>query len=125
MKQKEKVRKIKQVKNIIITGIFMSLGLIILKFIPQLIFGEEILFDASGHLVLVSFILYIGYFFIDQKKNFRPIYFLFCLSVLTIVSLQRILVNAHNDIGLLLGLFIVITSIIITNWKKIRGDIDF
>lgn len=103
----------------------MLLGLILLKYIPMLIFGSDILFDASAHLVVTCFILYIGYFFIDQSKCLKPYYFLFSILVITIVSLQRILSNNHNDFGLLLGLLVASISILITNWKKIKGEINF
>jgi hypothetical protein len=111
------VKKRHPVKNILLTGILMALGLIILKYIPMYIWGKNILFDASAHLTITIFILYIGYFFLSRRTNLHPVYFLFCLSAITIVSLQRIISNAHNDIGLLLGLILSTASIAIANWK--------
>lgn len=118
-KQEEKIKKI------IFTAILMAIGLFLLKYLPMEKFGEEILFDASGHLTIVIFFLYLTYFFIDQNKSWRTPYFIFSLSVITIVSLQRIIDNAHNDIGLLTGLLISGISIIIPYWKKIKNKIKF
>lgn len=114
-----------QTQKILQTAILMFIGLILLKFIPMNIYGNDILFDASGHLVTASFVLYFLYFFIDQNKSWRTPYFVFSFAVLTIVSLQRIEANAHNDVGLLLGLLVAVVSIGITHWKQLKRRIKF
>ena len=114
-----------QIKKIMITSLIMFLGILIFKFLPMLLFKRNILFDASMHIIIASLILYIIYFFVDQNKSWRIPYFIFCLAVITIISIQRIISNAHNDIGILLGILISIISIIIPNWKEIRNKIRF
>jgi hypothetical protein len=114
-----------QIKSIFKAGLIMFLGLILFKFIPMQIWGEYILFDASLHITMACFILYIIWFFVDQNKKWRTVFFIFCFLVLTIISFQRIQVNAHNDIGLLGGLILSIIAIGYSQYYKIRGKIDF
>ncbi len=115
----------RKIRNVFLTLILMIAGLVFLKFIPMEVYGYDILFDASAHFVIVAFVLYAIYFFIDQNKSWRIPYFVFAFVVLGVVSIQRININAHNDIGLLLGLLIVVFSIGISHWMDIRGKIDF
>lgn len=118
-------KKSEQIKSIIFTAILMAIGLIALKYIPMKLYGENILFDASGHIVIASFILYLVYFFIDENKKWRFPYLIFSFFVLTIISVQRIVSNAHNDTGLLLGLLVSIISIVIPNYKYYKKRIKF
>jgi membrane-associated phospholipid phosphatase len=62
---------------------------------------------------------------IDQNKTWRIPFFIFSLVVLSIISLQRILVFAHNDIGLLLGFLLGAVAIIASQWQYIRNKIHF
>jgi len=103
----------------------MFFGLLIFKFFPMYLSGREILFDASMHIVVASFILYVLWFFIDQNKTWTTPYFIFCSAVLLIIGVQRILINAHSDVGILLGLIISIISVGISRWRTIRGKISF
>ena len=48
-----------EIRKLIISGVIILIGLVILKYIPMDIFGEGILFDASAHIVISMFILYI------------------------------------------------------------------
>jgi hypothetical protein len=115
----------KQVSILIYTAILMAILLFIFKFIPMKIYGKDILFDASMHITVACFILYLIYFFIDQNKNWRVPYFIFCFMILTIISLQRIITYSHDDVGLLLGLIISAISIILPQWRQIRKKIQF
>ena len=45
--------------------------------------------------------------------------------VLTIISVQRIISNNHNDIGLLMGLVLGLVSIGVAEWKRIKNKFDF
>lgn len=119
--------KIKQqkVNAIIKAGIVMLIGLIILKLLPMQIFGQDIKFDASAHITITMFALYFIWFFIDQNKSWRTIYFIFSLVVISIVSIQRILVDAHNDIGLLLGLLLSIFAIVYSQSKFFKDKFKF
>ena len=103
----------------------MLVGLFLLKYIPMEIYGADILFDASGHIVGTCFILYVFYFFIDQNKNWRTPFFIFSFAVLMVISFQRIEANAHNDFGLLLGFLVSIISISIPNWRELKRKINF
>ncbi|MCL4278827.1 MAG: hypothetical protein KJZ60_03965 [Ignavibacteriaceae bacterium] len=119
------MKKIKQLNKIIITGVLMGCGLFLLKYLPMKIWGSNILFDASFHLTATFFVLYVLWFFVDQNKSWRVPYFIFSILTLFIVSVQRILDNAHNDIGLLLGLIISATSIYIAERKNLKGKFNF
>lgn len=114
-----------QAIELFFTAVIMILGLALLKYLPMYIFGKEILFDASQHIIIASFMLYFIYFFIDQNKSWRLPYLIFSIGVLIIISIQRILENAHNDIGLLLGLIISIIAIIAPRWREFKGKVEF
>ncbi len=115
----------KEFKKIIISGVVVLVGLILLKFIPMFLFGNNILYDASAHIALAVLVLYILWFFIDQNKNWRIPFFIFAFMVLTIISLQRIVNYSHNDIGLLLGFILGVLSILIAEWEKVKNKLKF
>ncbi|MEN9626427.1 MAG: hypothetical protein RL557_755 [archaeon] len=117
--------KRKKLLKISLTFTLMILGLFVFKWYPMSVYGKDILFDSSAHIVLASFVLYIIYFFIDQNKSWRMPFFLLAFSVLIVISFQRIYENAHNDIGLLLGFVIAVVSIALPNWNKIKKKIKF
>ena len=114
-----------QIKKILIDGFCMAVGIFFLKFIPMQVWGRQILFDASAHITIASFILYSLWFFIDQNTSWRVPFFLLSLLVLTVISFQRIEANAHNDTGLLLGLVISLLSIYIAERKSLNGKFRF
>lgn len=118
-------KKKRQVEKLFFTAGLMILGLLIFKWFLMSLYGSEILYDASAHLTIAVYIMYIIYYFIDQNKSWRVPFFIFCFMVLTIISLQRIVSNAHNDVGLLMGLIISIISIAIPNWKEVKKRIEF
>jgi hypothetical protein len=118
-------RQKRQITSLVFAGILMSFGLFLLKYIPMQIWGDDILFDASFHITLASFVLYIIWFFIDQNRNWRIPFFLFVILVFSVISFQRIHANAHNDIGLLIGLLISAISIYFSNAKIKKGKFKF
>lgn len=120
---KNKIKE--QIKKIILAGIVIYSGIFLFKLIPMQIFGEHILFDASFHLSTAIFILYIFWFFVDQNKKWRTIYFFFSMLILAIIAFQRILTNNHNDFGLLLGLVIGALGIGIAEIKQLKGKLKF
>jgi|SRR3989344_3336873 len=124
MKQVKK-RVFDQVKEIIIAGIVIGVGLILLKYIPMYIYGEDILFDASAHIAWMIFFLYVIWFFIDQDKSWRIPFLILSAGILTVISIQRILTNNHNLYGLFLGFLIGIIGIGISQWRVIKNKIDF
>lgn len=89
------------------------------------LWGSDILFDASLHITAAFFVLYVIWFFIDQTKEFRYPFYLFAILVLFVISIQRIAVDAHNDVGLLLGALISIISIGLVEREKLGNKIDF
>jgi hypothetical protein len=114
-----------EVKKLIVSGFVILIGLVLLKYLPMWLYGSGILFDASAHIAIAIFILYFFWFFIDQNKNWRIPYFIFAFMVLTIISVQRIISNNHNDIGLLMGLVLGLVSIGVAEWKRIKNKFDF
>jgi hypothetical protein len=113
------------VHRLAIAAIIIVAGLFFLKYIPMRVWGYGILFDASAHISLAMFVLYFVWFFIDQNKSWRIPFFVFSLVVLSIISLQRILIFAHNDIGLLLGFLLGAVAIGASQWDVIRKRIEF
>lgn len=118
-------RKKDQLGKILTSAIFMALGAFFLKILPMRVWGNNILFDASFHIIFFSFCLYVIWFFIDQNKSWRLPFFLFVILILFVVSIQRIIDNAHNDVGLLLGIIISIISIAIAERKNLKNKIVF
>jgi len=115
----------KQIMELVYTGSIMGLGLLIFKYLPMQIFGKDILFDASSHVVWTCFVLYLIYFFIDQNKSWRIPYFIISAIVIAIMSVERIMVGAHNGIGILLALAISAVAIIIPRWKEVKNRLRF
>lgn len=103
----------------------MIVGLLLFKWIPMQIWGDNILFDASMHLTIAIFILYVIWFFIDQNKKWHLPFFVFSFLVLAIIAFQRIEDNAHNDIGLLAGLIISVSGILYSQFEKIEKNLKF
>lgn len=91
----------------------------------MLMWGSGILFDASMHIVTAIFVLYCMWFFVDQNENWHMPFFIFSALLLFVISVQRIMANAHNDIGLLLGLLISIASISVAERKNLKGKFKF
>lgn len=123
--EKSKIRKRNQVSWLIWTAIIMMMGLFFLKIVPMQMYGENILFDASAHVTITVFILYLLWFYVDQNKKWRIPYLIFSLVVLTLVSLQRIVVEKHDGTGLLLGFILSVISILIPRWNKLKNKFEF
>lgn len=112
-------------KEILIAGLVIAAGLLLLKYVPMLIWGPDILFDASAHIATAMFVLYVLWFFIDQNQQWRTPFFIFAAMVLIVISLQRLLDNAHNDIGLLLGLGLGVLAVGVSQWPIVKKRIEF
>ena len=115
----------RKILSLAIAAVIMALGLLLFKFVPMSLFGRDILFDASMHLTIAIFILYVVWYFVDQNKNWRAPYFFLSLTVIVIISVQRVLVNAHNDVGLLVGFAISAIAIIISRWRYFQCKFEF
>jgi membrane-associated phospholipid phosphatase len=114
-----------QLKWIFWTTIFMGIGLILFKYIPMHLYGKDILYDASSHIIWTSWGLYVAWFFVDQKKSWRIPYFVFCGAVLIVMSIQRIYAQQHNEIGVFLGLVIAGIAIILPRWNEFEKEVKF
>lgn len=112
-----------KIKYVIYTAMIIIFGSIIFKYIPMAIYGTDILFDASNHIMVTCFIMYILFLFI-KDKSWRIPYFIFSLTILTIISIQRIISNRHNDIGLLIGLIISLIAILAPRWKEVKTHLN-
>ena len=113
----------KKVKNFVYTFIIMAVGLILLKYIPMKAYGDTILFDAFMHITVASAILYLLYLIIEKAKPWRIPFFILSATVVFVISVQRIISNAHDDVGLLLGLLLSLAAILIPRWKEVRKKI--
>lgn len=115
----------KQIKWIIMTWIIIAIGLVLFKYLPMQIYGKEILFDASSHIVWTSFAIYVLWFFVDQNKSWKTPYFIFSAAVLIIMSIQRIITKQHNEVGIMLGFVVVGLAILIPRWKEFKKRLKF
>lgn len=119
------VKAKKQIKWILFTGIIMVIGLLLFKYLPMQIYGKDILFDASAHIVGACFVLYIFWFFVDQNKNLRIFYAIFSLAILIVIAIQRIITKNHDEYGLILGLIISVIAIVIPRVKEVKRSLKF
>ncbi len=115
----------KKILSLIIAAIVMALGLILFKYVPMSIFGKDILFDASMHITIAVFILYVIWYFIDQNKQWRMPYLVLALAVVVVIAVQRIISNAHNDLGILMGLLISLLAIVLSRWSYFHDKFNF
>ncbi len=110
---KQKLGITKKVESLGLAILVMGGGLILFKLIPMLIWGKNILFDASMHVIIASLILYIVYLPIEHNKHLKFSYVLFSIIVLVFVGVQRYSVYEHNLFGIALGLLISFAGILI------------
>ncbi len=113
------------VRELVIAGTVSAAGLLVFKYLPMSIWGRDILFDASGHVTIAIFALYVLWFFIDQNRRWHLPFFLFAAMVLTVISVQRIVDNAHNDVGLLLGLALGLFAVGASQWGTVKKRLKF
>jgi len=125
MVSKKSERQDEQIERISFALILMVCGIILFKFIPIYIWGNDILFDASFHIIFAFLVLYVLWFFVDQNPRMHFPFFLLSILILYIISIQRISVSAHNDIGLLLGMVVALSSIGYAERKKLKGVLEF
>jgi len=106
-------------------ALLVGIGLFIFKYIPQFLWGDDIQFDASQHVAITILLLYCLWFFIDQNKSWRLPFFVFATALVVFIAIQRIIVGAHNEIGVLLGLLISLGAIAFVERKKLKKKISF
>src|SRR3989344_1835741 len=115
----------KQLIWIFWTTIISGIGLGLFKYLPMYVYGKDILFDASSHMIWTSWGLYVIWFFVDQNKKLRIPYLIFSAVVLTIMGIQRIISHNHNEVGVMLGLGIAGIAIIIPRLKEFLKGVKF
>lgn len=111
MKKKEVKKNQLKIKKILVLIVFITIFTFLFKVIPMKLFGEDILFDASLHIMATSFILFLFWDLVFEKWKHRVIYIGFSFIVLAIVGIHRIVYLKHNLFGLTLGLGLSIISI--------------
>lgn len=125
-KEQDKTSHIKQQLTWIFwTTVIVISGLILFKYIPMYLYGEDILYDASSHVIWTTWGLYIAWFFIDQKKSWRIPYFIFAGAIVIIMSIQRIIAQEHNEVGVILALVIAAIAIVAPRWNEFKQEVDF
>ncbi len=88
----------------------MAVFLILFKYYPMDLFGEDILFDASMHVTVTIFFLFSIWMFVPRKIYGK--YFLsFATFIVLLMSIQRIMVGKHDYIGVSLGVILSCFSI--------------
>ncbi|PIR38800.1 MAG: hypothetical protein COV34_00575 [Candidatus Zambryskibacteria bacterium CG10_big_fil_rev_8_21_14_0_10_42_12] len=123
--ESKKERRQKQITRIAHVGILMITGLYVFKYIPMKIWGSNILSDASFHIIVTFFLLYVVWFFIDQNKKWHVPFFVISGIIVAVVAFDRIAVTAHNGAGLLLGILISLISILWVERKQLKQTFDF
>lgn len=112
-----------KLRKYLYTILIMAVGLILLKWLPMKAYGDTILFDASMHITIASAILYLLYLMIEKAYTWRIPFFILVATVLFVIAVQRIISNAHNDLGLLLGLLLSLVAILAPRWKEVRRKV--
>lgn len=114
-----------KVKSLIIAALIMIVGMVLFKYVLMEIWGLDILYDASLHLTGTIFVLYVVWYFIDRNETWRIPYFVFAGIVIAVVSIQRIVANAHNDFGLLLALVVSFIAIVVSRRDYFKDKFRF
>jgi len=104
----------------------MVVGLLVFKYIPESYYGTWIRFDASFHVTAAIFILYALWYVIDQNAaRWRHTYIIASAVLVGVVAVERIVVGAHNTVGIFLALGISLGAIIISRWPFFKKKLDF
>ncbi len=114
-----------KVRSIFLCAGIMFFGLVIFKYIPMYFFGGDILYDASAHVVVTAFALFVLWYFIDQTPKLRIPYFVFSCAVLIIVAVQRFIDLAHDEFGIILGIAVSVAAIVIARWDYFGDKLSF
>lgn len=114
-----------KIRALVVSALLMAIGILIFKYLPMHIWGPAIEFDASLHVTVAVFVLYIAWYFVDQNPRWHTPFFVFAALVVAIVAAQRLLVDAHNDIGVLAGIVLSLVSIALSRWASVRKKIHF
>lgn len=119
------MRSTEKLRRIVMSICVAALGIALLKVVPMAIWGPAIEFDASFHVTVTLLGLYILWFFIDQNPRWRVPFFLLASVVTLVVAIQRLLIDAHSDIGILLGIAVGMIAIGAAEWQDIKHTFSF
>ena len=122
---REKLSFTEKLRRIVLSIFVAAIGLFLLKLVPMVLWGAMIEFDASFHVTVTILVLYILWFFIDQNPRWRAPFIVVATGIVVIVAVQRLLVDAHNDIGILLAFVIGVIAIGSAEWGSIHDRISF
>ena len=118
-------KKRAQISKLLDAAFVMIAGILVFKIFPMEVWGYDILFDASAHVIAACFTVYFIWFFVDQNEEWHIPFYIFTALVLFVIAIQRILANAHNDVGLLLGFVISILAIAYAERRDLGGKLEF
>lgn len=108
----------KKIISIFICFFIMVIGLGLFKYLPMQVYGENILFDASAHVVWTSFLLYTFWLVVEKHNKLRIPFFVVAWVVLVAISMERLIIGAHNLIGVALGFGISFIAVAISRWNN-------
>ncbi len=114
-----------KLRTLAVYTLVSAVGLVIFKAIPESLWGSDIQHDASAHIIITVFALYLLWYFIDQNKSWRKPYLVLSLAIVVIVAIQRIFVGAHNEFGVLAGIIIALLAIIFSRWDFFKDKFSF
>lgn len=110
----------------IVTSIFVAaVGLLLFKLAPMVMWGTMIEFDASFHVTAAILGMYVLWFFIDQNPRWRLPFITIATGVVLVVAIQRMLVDAHSDLGILLAIVIGVIAVGCAEWESINEKVSF
>jgi hypothetical protein len=115
---KQKLGITPRVEKVGETIFIMIIGLLIFKYLPMFIFGSNILFDASLHVIFISLVLYVLYLTVEDHKQLRMAYLLFSIVVLVGIGIQRYVAFKHDLFGIIMGLVISYIAIMLPLRRK-------
>jgi len=110
----------------IVTSVFVAaVGLFLFKLVPMVFWGATVEFDASFHVTVAILVMYVLWFLIDQNPKWRTPYITVATAVILVVAIQRLLVDAHSDVGILLAFVIGVIAIGSAEWESVKGKLSF
>lgn len=107
-----------QIRHLIYSTILMVVGSLTFKTLPEYIYGKDILFDSSRHVMTLALGLYFLYYFVQKKENWKLGYWIFSSGILCFMGVQRILSGEHNEYGVLIGYALAGIAIFLPLWLE-------
>jgi len=105
-------------RHLVYSTILMVIGSLLFKILPEYIYGKDILFDASRHVMTLALGLYFLYYFVQRKENWKLNYIIFSSGILCFMGVQRILSGEHNEYGVLIGYALAGIAVFLPLWLE-------